>query len=178
MLYIKQFISHGLSQVGRWTQSRWSFRGPGCFCLAALSPLECWPHLHGSWSTLAFIIMSTVQPQWGKEMKRRAIKWGLQVAWFPWRPGDSDGKETVCNAGDPGLIPGSGADPLEKGMVTHSSILAWELQWTKEPSRLQSMGWLKWDMTEQLTLFTSHILHFCCCLVAELCLTLLWPQGL
>ena len=31
-------------------------------------------------------------------------------------------------------------DPLEKGMATHSSILAWRISWTKESSRLQSMG--------------------------------------
>ena len=31
-------------------------------------------------------------------------------------------------------------DPLEKGMETHSSILAWRIPWTKEPGRLQSMG--------------------------------------
>ena len=31
-------------------------------------------------------------------------------------------------------------DPLEKGMVTHSSILAWEIPWTQEPGGLQSMG--------------------------------------
>ena len=30
-------------------------------------------------------------------------------------------------------------DPLEKGMLTHSSILAWRIPWTEEPSRLQSM---------------------------------------
>ena len=30
-------------------------------------------------------------------------------------------------------------DPLEKGMATHSSILAWEIPWTEEPSGLQSM---------------------------------------
>ena len=30
-------------------------------------------------------------------------------------------------------------DPLEKGMVTHSSILAWRTLWTEEPGRLQSM---------------------------------------
>ena len=30
-------------------------------------------------------------------------------------------------------------DPLEKGMVTHSSILAWRIPWTEEPGRLQSM---------------------------------------
>ena len=31
-------------------------------------------------------------------------------------------------------------DPLEKGMATHSSILAWEDLWTEEPGKLQSMG--------------------------------------
>ena len=31
-------------------------------------------------------------------------------------------------------------DPLEKGMATHSSILAWKIQWTEEPGGLQSMG--------------------------------------
>ena len=31
-------------------------------------------------------------------------------------------------------------EPLEKGMATRSSILAWELLWTKEPDWLQSMG--------------------------------------
>ena len=30
-------------------------------------------------------------------------------------------------------------DPLEKGMATHSSILAWRIPWTGEPARLQSM---------------------------------------
>ena len=31
-------------------------------------------------------------------------------------------------------------DPLEKGMATHSSILAWRVPWTEEPGGLQSMG--------------------------------------
>ena len=31
-------------------------------------------------------------------------------------------------------------DPLEEGMATHSSILAWRILWTEEPGRLQSMG--------------------------------------
>ena len=30
-------------------------------------------------------------------------------------------------------------DPLENGMATHSSVLGWEIPWTEEPSRLQSM---------------------------------------
>ena len=31
-------------------------------------------------------------------------------------------------------------DPLEEGMATHSSILAWRIPWAEEPGRLQSMG--------------------------------------
>ena len=31
-------------------------------------------------------------------------------------------------------------DPLQKGVVTHSSILAWKIPWTEEPGGLQSMG--------------------------------------
>ena len=31
-------------------------------------------------------------------------------------------------------------DPLEKEMATHSCTLAWEIPWTEEPGRLQSMG--------------------------------------
>ena len=31
-------------------------------------------------------------------------------------------------------------DPLEKGMATHSSSLAWEMPWRREPGGLQSMG--------------------------------------
>ena len=38
--------------------------------------------------------------------------------------------------GDPSL---GWEDPLEKGMATHSSILAWRIPWTEEPGRLQSM---------------------------------------
>ena len=31
-------------------------------------------------------------------------------------------------------------DPLEKGVATHSSILAWRIPWTEDSGRLQSMG--------------------------------------
>ena len=40
-------------------------------------------------------------------------------------------------------------DPLEEGMATHSSILAWEIPWMEEPGGLQSMGVSQEsDMTE------------------------------
>ena len=48
-------------------------------------------------------------------------------------------KEPACNAEDPGSIPGSGR-PLEKGMATHSSILAWRISWTVGTGGLPSMG--------------------------------------
>ena len=38
-------------------------------------------------------------------------------------------------------------DPLEVEMATHSSILAWEIPWTEEPSGLQSMGSQESDTT-------------------------------
>ena len=39
-------------------------------------------------------------------------------------------------------------DPLEKGMATHSSILAWEIPWREESGRLQSMGSQELNTTE------------------------------
>ena len=54
-------------------------------------------------------------------------------------PGGSKSKESTCNAEDLGLILGR-EDPLEKGMVSHSSILAWKIPWTEEYGRLQFMG--------------------------------------
>ena len=35
-------------------------------------------------------------------------------------------------------------DPLEEEMATHSNILAWEIPWTEEPGKLQSMGSQSW----------------------------------
>ena len=48
-------------------------------------------------------------------------------------PDGSDFKGSDCNVGIWG-------DPLEKGMATHSSILAWKIPWTEEPGELQFMG--------------------------------------
>ena len=51
-------------------------------------------------------------------------------------PGGSDGKESALKAGDPR----NWEDPLEKGMATHYSILAWRIPWREEPSGLQPMS--------------------------------------
>ena len=38
------------------------------------------------------------------------------------------------------VLPRDQEDPLEKGTVTHSSILAWRIPWTEEPGGLEFMG--------------------------------------
>ena len=43
-------------------------------------------------------------------------------------------------------------DPLEKGMATHASILAWKIPWTEEPGGLQSMGSQRVGHDERLSL--------------------------
>ena len=53
-------------------------------------------------------------------------------------PGGSVVKNLACSAGGPVSVPLLG-DPLEEGMATHSSFLAWRLPWVEEPGGLQSM---------------------------------------
>ena len=54
-------------------------------------------------------------------------------------PGDSAVKNPLANQ-ETWVRSLGREDPLEKEITTHSSILAWEIPWTKEPGRLQSMG--------------------------------------
>ena len=57
-------------------------------------------------------------------------------------PGDSVVMNPPAKAGDArDVVQFLGwEDPLEEGMATHSSILAWKTLWTEEPGRLQTMG--------------------------------------
>ena len=57
-------------------------------------------------------------------------------------------------------------DPLEKGMATHSSVLAWRIPGTEEPGGLQSMGsqrfgqdWTTNTFTSAFSLGIVHIIH-------------------
>ena len=61
---------------------------------------------------------------------RQVSQVGLEVKNLPASAGDIR---------DTGSIPGSD-DPLEEGMATHSSILAWRSPWTEEPGGPWSMG--------------------------------------
>ena len=50
-------------------------------------------------------------------------------------------------------------DPLEEGMETHSSILAWRIPWTEEPGGLQSLGSQESYMTEYTRKHTQRQSH-------------------
>ena len=63
-------------------------------------------------------------------------------------PGGSNDKQSAGNAVDPGSI-SSQEDSLERGIATHSSILAWRIPWTEEPGQLQSVGSQRWRATTE-----------------------------
>ena len=65
-------------------------------------------------------------------------------------PDGSDSKESVCNTGDIGSVPGYGRS-LEKGMATKSSILTRRTAWTEEPDGVTAL-----DTTERPTLSLSY----------------------
>ena len=52
-------------------------------------------------------------------------------------------------------------DPLKEGMATHSSVLAWRIPWTEEPSRLQSIGLQRvgHDLVTKTKTTTSEVEH-------------------
>ena len=83
-----------------------------------------------------------------------AIKFSTIIV-YQGLPGGSVSKESICNAGDPGLIPES-KNTQEKKMATHFTVLAWRTPLTEEPGGLQFMGSQESDMTEQLNHFHHH----------------------
>ena len=60
-------------------------------------------------------------------------------------PGGTSGKEHACQCRrHETQVPSLGwEDPLEEGMATHSSILAWRIPWTEDPGSLQSIRLLR-----------------------------------
>ena len=83
-----------------------------------------WTHLDGKWFSLW-----TFKPLW---YKVQYIRTGASLAAQLLKNPPPMQKTLVQFLG--------AEDPLEKGMATHSSMLAWRIAWTKEPGRLQSMG--------------------------------------
>ena len=69
-------------------------------------------------------------------------------------PGVSSGLATGAPAGSSGFC-GPLSSAVEKAMAPHSSTLAWEIPWTEEPGRLQSMGLQSRTLLSDFT-FTFH----------------------
>ena len=66
-------------------------------------------------------------------MSTLSSPWASQVALMVKNPSASAGDiRDACST--------PGEDPLDEGMVTHSSILAWRIPWIEEPGRLRSQG--------------------------------------
>ena len=126
-----------------------------------------------SYGQTSFILMPTPEGKYQPEEKAMAQR--SQVICPEWNskfmlsidtptrgfPGGSIGKESACNEEDPGSPLGR-EDPLETGMATHSSILAWKIPWAEEPGGLQFMGlqrvrndWVITTFTIQMSLMTS-----------------------
>ena len=77
-------------------------------------------------------------------------------------PRGSAGQESTCNVGDLGSILGW-EDPLEKGKVTHSSILAWRIPWTMGRKESDKTEWLS-----HLIITSVYCFFFACFLVFEI----------
>ena len=143
------FLLHQCQPERAWVPARWTRaqlggvvgRGRGCsFLPCPICPsgeavtrcgsLPCWsqdPQRPGSAGCARAVVAA-------------AAAWLLLLPWD-----HVQGKKTVDSIKNPVMwetqVPSLGQeDPLEKGMATHSSILAWRILWTEEPGGLQSMG--------------------------------------
>ena len=91
-------------------------------------------------------------------------------------PGSSVVRNSPAKVGEAGSIPGSGK-PLEKEMVTHSSILAWEIPWTEESGGLESMGLqrvshnlMTKQQLQQKQKIGKEVCIFCKSLIIKMCI--------
>ena len=94
-------------------------------------PTSTWEHLDLQSDLKTFSLWSlsvcALFEARGKPVSHRSP---YPVWWFLWFPGSSDGKESVWNAGDPGLIPGSGMSPAEgRGNPLQWSCLENPMDW-------------------------------------------------
>ena len=77
-------------------------------------------------------------------------------SWLKGLPGNSEGKDSACNAGDLGSICGLGRSPGE-GNGHHCSILAWRIPWTEELGRPQPKGSQGWTRLRRFEIHFSLV---------------------
>ena len=83
--------------------------------------------------------------------------------------GGSDGKESTCNAGDLGSIPGLGRSP--EGGHGNPPQNSWKIPWTEEPEDYSPWGHKELDTTERLSTHTKKSAQFinlrCLCALSD-----------
>ena len=168
----------------------WPWRGPALLpCILLSFWLQCFGGFLTTWATrealsflLYYYILVIAQIPFYYIFRIFASESFLMTGLPQWL----NGNESACNAGasgGPWVHSLGGEYPLEKEMVTHSSILAWKIPWMEEPAELQSIGL---QSTEH-NWVTKQQQHFCWTkfatmefvlaggLVAKLCPTLVTP---
>ena len=128
---------------------------------------------NGKWQPTSVFLVGKFYGQrslWATQMgsQRVAHDWATHThSWFTGFPGGLVGKQSACYVGEQEMwVQSSGwEDPLEEGMATHSSNLAWRISWTEELGGLQSTGsqrvehyWSNW-----VHMNTRHRVDLQCC---------------
>ena len=120
-------------------------------CSSSAAP-QGTPSLPGTGGTAPWRVLSTSAVGRGAELGPEClfkIFLYFPVPCLSWGfPAGSDSKESACNAGDPGSIPGSGRSPWRWAWQPTAAFLSGESPWAEEPGGLQSTG-SQTDMTER-----------------------------
>ena len=123
--------------------------------------------------------MAQLKPSWQNPFHWRPHSFNEYFLYFDRRdefkgfPGDAGGKESACISRRYNEMWAwflCREDHLEKGMATHSNILAWRIPWTEELGGLQSMRGNESNMTERLSTHTHSWF-------AVLCLYFIWMKS-
>ena len=124
---------HTETNVRNYHISHLFFKGPSTFLLNCPFPIKKVDKLSNLISFLGFLFSCDIPVDVMLKVKKcvyRSSCWAsLQFI-----------ARIHLQCGRPGFDPWLGMIPLEKGMPTHSSLLAWRIPWTEEPGRLQSLG--------------------------------------
>ena len=127
------------------------------FSLVPCPSVLCHPSLHLSIHSLA--CSQTAETLWSARHCVRSGEYDDKKDWFQCHmgfPSGSDCNESACNAGDPGLIPGSGRSPWSRTWQPISAFLPKEAHGQRSPASYSPWSHKESDTVEWLTLPVPH----------------------
>ena len=136
MLRLKlQYFGHLMRRLTHWKRL-WCWEGLGAGGEGENRGWDGWMASLTRWTLSLSELRELVMDReawhaWFMGSQRVRHDWPTDLIWS----GGSDGKESICNAEDPGLTPGLGRSPGE-GNGNPFSILAWKIPWIEETGRL------------------------------------------